>query len=407
MDTSSNTPQVCNPPMIDLIHFNVGGTRFSTTWATLQRIPNSKLGRLQESIHASQLAQTDFFFDRNPAVFGSVLDYYRTGVLHLPETVCGRQIREELAFWEIPAGLVSNCCWRILYKDDGVEKKMRLLDMELPVFPNGMQLIQKAEKMSTTIWNLLEHPSSSLMAKGYLMFYFLVVVVSVIPDMIDVGTLHFIDLTNIVFLVDVFVRFAMSPNKARFFLSVINVLDILALIACAVSVLLTIIILITEAQLSMAVLGALRMLKLVRFYRVLKANRALALLLLAMFKSKRAIFLYVSIMVINCVFVGLLFFAFETTGENSQYIDISESIYWALISMTTIGYGDIYPMSTGGRVLGILCGVSGLVLLALPITAIYNNFTTLYAHNLDRERHVNDIDKCRPSIVPVSQPTHV
>ncbi|XP_060064837.1 potassium voltage-gated channel protein Shaw-like [Ylistrum balloti] len=386
---TNNSVKECETTMANTVHFNVGGTRFSTTWATLQRIPNSKLGRLQESIHASQLVQTDFFFDRNPAVFGSVLDYYRTGVLHLPETVCGRQIREELAFWEIPAGLVSNCCWRILYKDDGVEKKMRLLDMELPVFPNGMQLIQKAEKMSTTIWNLLEHPSSSLMAKGYMLFYFIAVIVSVIPELADVEELRFM---NLVFLVDVIVRFAMSPNKPRFFLSVINVLDILILVAFALDFVMTLVdSLFDKAAFDVHFLRLLQMLKYIRFYRVLKANRALALLLLAMFKSKRAILMYVSILVINCVFFGIFFYGLESGSDQNSYLNVPASIYWALITMTTIGYGDIFPISIGGKIVAFLCGISGLIPLALIISAIHHTFSTLYSCNRDRERHVTDL----------------
>ncbi|OWF36135.1 Potassium voltage-gated channel protein Shaw [Mizuhopecten yessoensis] len=407
MGTDSNTKD-CNGPMADQVHFNVGGTKFSTTWATLQRLPSSKLGRLHERINEIKGEHTEFFFDRNPAVFGCILDFYRNGVLHLPETVCGRQIREELQFWDISAGLVSSCCWRVLYKDDGVEKTMRLLDMELPVFPNGMQMLQKAEKVTSTIWNLLEYPSSSLMAKGYMLFYFLVVVASVIPDLLDHGTFHVLDLANVVFLLDVLTRFIMSPYKARFFLSVINVLDILALLACAVTLIISLVGLLLGRTLHtpslLQILGFLRMLKYIRFYRVLKANRSLALLLLAMFKSKRTIFMYVAIMIINCVLIGILFFWFERLQRQQT---MGESIHWAFITMTTIGYGDIIPLTTGGRVLSVLCGISGLILLALPISAIYHNFSTLYSHNRDRERHVTDLDRCRPTVMPFNQPAQI
>ncbi|XP_033725628.1 potassium voltage-gated channel protein Shaw-like [Pecten maximus] len=407
MDTPNN-PKAITSAMADQVHFNVGGTRFSTTWATLQRIPNSKLGRLQESGKEIQQEHGEFFFDRNPAVFGCVLDFYRNGVLHLPETVCGRQIRDELGFWDISAGLVSSCCWRVLYKDDGVDKTMAFLDMELPVFPNSMQLFQKAEKMSSTIWNLLEYPSSSMMAKGYMLFYFVCVLLSVIPDMVDIGFLHILNLTNLVFLLDILIRFVMSPNKVRFIFSVINILDILALMACVATLIVSIVELIfPNIHLSVQALGVVQMFKYVRFYRVMKANRALALLLLAVYKSKRALLLYVSIMIVNCVFFGILAFGFDSTSEYTSLNDVPSSIYWALVTMTTIGYGDICPITIAGKVIAVLCGISGLILLPLPISAVYQTFSTLYSRNRDRERHVTDLHPNQLAAVPFHQPTKV
>lgn len=150
--------------MAEQVNFNVGGTRFTTTWETLQRVPGSKLSQLYQESDEKK-GQSDYFFDRNPAVFGCILDFYRTGVLHLPETVCGNQIREELEFWGISPDSVSSCCWRVLYKNSGGEKAMRLLDLEIPVFSRGRQWIRNAGSLPTVIWNIMEHPQSSLMAK--------------------------------------------------------------------------------------------------------------------------------------------------------------------------------------------------------------------------------------------------
>ncbi|XP_033725627.1 potassium voltage-gated channel protein Shaw-like [Pecten maximus] len=408
MDPVVNSPEACNSTMSDQVHFNVGGTRFSTTWATLQRIPNSKLGRLQEGGKEIQQEHGEFFFDRNPAVFGCVLDFYRNGVLHLPETVCGRQIREELGFWDISAGLVSSCCWRVMYKDSGVDKTMAFLDTEMPLFPNGMQLIQKAEKMSSTIWNLLEYPSSSLVAKGYMLFYFVCVLLSVIPDMVDIGILHILNLANLVFLLDILIRFIMSPNKVQFIFSVINILDIIALMACIVTLIVSLVDIVFGIRLPLILLqifGIFQMFKYIRFIRVFKASRTFALLLLAVFKSKRALLLYVSVMMVNCVFYGIIFRWFETKGEDRQNVDVAISIYWALISMTTVGYGDIYPVTTGGKVIGVLCAISGVILFTLPISVIYQNYKTLYSRNRDRENHAIDLDRYRPTLVPFYQPT--
>jgi len=55
--------------------------------------------------------------------------------------------------------------------------------------------------------------------------------------------------------------------------------------------------------------------------------------------------------------------------------------WWALITMTTVGYGDFYPQSTGGRIIGVLCAWTGLIFTALPVAIIGSNFSIYWEHN--------------------------
>ena len=50
-------------------------------------------------------------------------------------------------------------------------------------------------------------------------------------------------------------------------------------------------------------------------------------------------------------------------------------MYWAVITMTTLGYGDLYPTTPLGRVVGGICVIYGIVLISLPITVVNNAFT--------------------------------
>lgn len=153
--------------MADQVYFDVGGTRFTTRWSTLLKVPGSKLSKLYELYEQQSKTneKVEYFFDRNPAVFGCILDFHRTGVLHLPDSVCACQIRQELEFWDISPHAVSSCCWKILYRDEGTEKTLRMLDKEIPIFSTGRKFIKKTEKLPSLIWDLMEHPSSSMLAK--------------------------------------------------------------------------------------------------------------------------------------------------------------------------------------------------------------------------------------------------
>lgn len=72
--------------------------------------------------------------------------------------------------------------------------------------------------------------------------------------------------------------------------------------------------------------------------------------------------------------------------EITPYRSIPVSIYWAIITCTTVGFGDIYPTSQGGRALAAICAIGGLFTLALPITVIGNTFARVYDEMLDSEK---------------------
>lgn len=99
----------------DKVVINVGGVRHETYRSTLQTLPGTRLAGLAEPGAAARFdydsTAGEFFFDRHPAVFAYVLNYYRTGKLHCPADVCGPLYEEELAFWGIDETDVEPCCW--------------------------------------------------------------------------------------------------------------------------------------------------------------------------------------------------------------------------------------------------------------------------------------------------------
>lgn len=87
---------------------NVGGQRHEIMWSTLNRIPNTRLGKLQSCVTHEQItamcddydiSRKEFFFDRHPLAFASIIDFYRTGKLHLLDDICVLSFTDELEFW--------------------------------------------------------------------------------------------------------------------------------------------------------------------------------------------------------------------------------------------------------------------------------------------------------------------
>ena len=151
--------------MEERVQIDVGGTLFSINKETLQRYPDTLLGSIA---HSSEFSQGDncLYFDRNPELFNTILDYYRNGQVHLPSNICAWVWKSELEFWKIPEIKVSDCCFSIFSKYDERKTTLEYLRAafhvsEIPLF----NTLSSAGKLRHQLWMFLDEPSSSKCAR--------------------------------------------------------------------------------------------------------------------------------------------------------------------------------------------------------------------------------------------------
>jgi voltage-gated potassium channel len=136
-------------------------------------------------------------------------------------------------------------------------------------------------------------------------------------------------------------------------------------------------------------------LRLLRMLRVLKLGRysAAAQTLARVLKSKReelSVMFLVAVIVL-VVASGLMYYA-EHPHQPEKFSSIPAAMWWAVITLTTIGYGDVYPVSTLGQVLGGVIAVCGIGLVALPTAIVSAGF----AEEIARRRKADEPHHCCP-----------
>lgn len=122
------------------------------------------------------------------------------------------------------------------------------------------------------------------------------------------------------------------------------------------------------------------LLRICRVFLIFKLARhytGLRVLLLALKASIKEMLLLTIFMIIGMVIFSTLIYYAEYNQEG-QFKDIPTGFWWAIVTMTTVGYGDVHPKSGPGYVVGAVCALSGMLATGLPIPIIANNFTFFY-----------------------------
>lgn len=112
-----------------------------------------------------------------------------------------------------------------------------------------------------------------------------------------------------------------------------------------------------------------RSIRLLRVFRVLKMMRMLKeahSLQEAIWKSRDKIFVFVAVVMVAVTISGTLMYQIEHSTEGSKFKSIPESMYWAVVTMTTVGYGDIVPQTTAGKVISATLILLGYSLIIVP-----------------------------------------
>ncbi|KAL5961164.1 Potassium voltage-gated channel protein Shab [Taenia solium] len=414
------------------VTLNVGGDRHEVLWKTLDRVPHSRLGRLRYAVTHQDIIQlcddynidnNEYFFDRHPRTFGCVLNMYRTGHLHTMDDICILAYHNDLIYWGIEDHNMDPCCLSRYYqKKEHVEDEMKkvneifMQEVEGEYFGDNKCAIYRKK-----LWDILEKPQTSSAARIVALISVTFILLSTIGLALNSlamtqesqnhtvkvlintnktyrskehqslfesneNTQYHLDNLELVciiwFTIEYLVRFTVAPYKYRFLKSPMNLIDMIAILPYYVSKALDSLTAISKVVQVFRLLRVLRVLKLARHSIGLQA---LGYTVRRSYKELGLLMMFVAMGVL--IFSSLAYFA-EKDERETKFESIPATFWWAIITMTTVGYGDMSPTTTWGKVIGSGCALCGVLVLAMPIPIIVNNFAEFYKDQMRREKAI-------------------
>ena len=200
---------------------------------------------------------------------------------------------------------------------------------------------------------------------------------------INIETKHpvifIIDMTCLVFFTTEYItRLTCAPRKLKFFFSILAVVDILAILPDFIELLVYSVN--PELQKDVTAvqyISILRVVRVLRIFRLIRHVPGLWILVYTLRASVSELMLLVWFLVLGVlVFSSLIYFV----DDRDQFKDIPQGFWWSLITMTTVGYGDMYPKTLIGKIVGSFCAISGVLMIGFTVPALVNNFMLYYRH---------------------------
>lgn len=161
------------------------------------------------------------------------------------------------------------------------------------------------------------------------------------------------------FVVEYLARIICAKRPFRYIFSFWGIIDLLACLPALLIV-----------QQQWAAIRSLRLLRLIRLLKLLHANRALIRLERALAKSRGELLVFSFLAAIILYIAGVGIFIFENEAQPEVFSSIPKGLWWAIVSFTTVGYGDMYPITPEGRLFTTVILFLGLGVIAVPTAII-------------------------------------
>ena len=209
------------------------------------------------------------------------------------------------------------------------------------------------EENDTPAGRLFDITIQSLIALSLVSFS-----VGTIPDLSD-GLKRALWWTEVctvaIFTAEYLLRVLVARNKYRFVFSFLGLVDLAAILPFYLA-----------SGVDLRSIRAFRLLRLFRAVKLLRYSKATRRFHRAFFLAKEELVLFFSVALVLFYFAAVGIYHFENPAQPEAFRSIFHSLWWAAVTLTTVGYGDIYPITTGGKLFTVIILMVGLGVVAVP-----------------------------------------
>ncbi|XP_033009438.1 potassium voltage-gated channel subfamily G member 1 [Lacerta agilis] len=399
------------------IIINVGGFKYLLPWTTLDEFPLTRLGQLKFCNNFDDILNicddydvtcNEFFFDRNPGAFRTILTFLRAGKLRLLREMCVLSFQEELLYWGIEEDNLEWCCKRRYLQKMEEIAEMNEAEDEFADGENQCEAVAetKAGRCMKRLQDMVERPQSGIPGKVFACLSVLFVTITAIN--LSISTMpglreeeergecsqmcYNIFVVESVcvgwFSLEFLLRLIQAPSKFVFLRNPLTLIDIVAILPYYITLLLDSTslgsnkkptsgnIYLDKVGLVLRILRALRILYVMRLARHSLGLQTLGLTARRCTREFGLLLLFLCVAI--ALFAPLLYVIENEMADSQEFTSIPASYWWAVITMTTVGYGDMVPRSIPGQVVALSSILSGILLMAFPVTSIFHTFSRSY-----------------------------
>ncbi|XP_067235806.1 potassium voltage-gated channel subfamily C member 1b isoform X2 [Chanodichthys erythropterus] len=216
------------------------------------------------------------------------------------------------------------------------------------------------------------------------------------------------------FTFEFLIRVTTCPSKLKFVRNTLNIIDFVAILPFYLEVGLSGL----SSKAAKDVLGFLRVVRFVRILRIFKLTRhfvGLRVLGHTLRASTNEFILLIIFLALGVLIFATMIYYAERIGRNpndpnasndTHFKNIPIGFWWAVVTMTTLGYGDMYPQTTSGMLVGALCALAGVLTIAMPVPVIVNNFGMYYSLAMAKQKLPKKKNKHIPRAPQLGSPNY-
>lgn len=187
------------------------------------------------------------------------------------------------------------------------------------------------------------------------------------------------------FTVEFLLRFFSCPDKLAFVKSIMNGIDFFATFPYYIEIVIFLLavddsVLNRTSVLFFTICRSLTILRILKLARYFKDLRILG----QTFKeARRDLLMMVLFTAVNLLLFSAIVYDFEKDTPDTKFTSIPAACWWGIVTLTTVGYGDMTPVTVGGKIIGCVACITGILMTAMPVSVLVEHFLNAY-----KKKHV-------------------